>query len=63
MVAETTVARRIKRRGGLARQDRTAPKFPDLLERDFTATAPNQKWVGDKVEIPPNPGKSCAWRP
>jgi putative transposase len=46
------VARRIRRRQGLTRQDRTAPKFPDLLKRDFTATAPNTKWVGDMTEIP-----------
>jgi len=46
------VARRIKRRGGLTRQDKTAPKFPDLLKRDFTATAPNVRWVGDTTEIP-----------
>ena len=51
------VARRIKRRGGLTRQDRTAPKFPDLLKRDFTATAPNQKWVGDMTEIPTASGQ------
>ena len=31
------VARRIKRRNGLTRQDKAAPKFPDLLSRDFTA--------------------------
>ena len=31
------VARRIQRRNGLTRQDKTAPKFPDLLQRDFTA--------------------------
>ncbi len=31
------VARRIRRRNGLTRQDKTAPKFPDLLKRDFTA--------------------------
>lgn len=46
------VARRIKRRNGLTRQDKTAPKFPDLLRRDFTAQAPNTKWVGDMTEIP-----------
>jgi transposase InsO family protein len=46
------VARRIKRRNGLTRQDRTAPKFPDLLRRDFTADRPNAKWVGDMTEIP-----------
>ena len=46
------VARRIKRRNGLTRQDKTAPKFPDLLKRDFTATRPNTRWVGDMTEIP-----------
>lgn len=35
------VARRIRRRNGLIRQDKTAPKFPDLLRRDFTAGRPN----------------------
>ena len=51
------VARRIRRRGGLTRQDRTAPKFPDLVKRDFTASAPNGKWVGDMTEIPTESGK------
>ena len=51
------VARRIKRRNGLTRQDKTAPKFPDLLKRDFTASAPNCKWVGDMTEIPTAAGK------
>ncbi len=46
------VARRIRRRNGLTRQDKTAPKFPDLLRRDFTAQRPNAKWVGDITEIP-----------
>jgi transposase InsO family protein len=49
------VARRIRRRNGLTRQDKTAPKFPDLLRRDFTATAPNTRWVGDITEIPTGP--------
>lgn len=51
------IARVIKRRGGLTRQDKTAPKFPDLLKRDFTASAPNCKWVGDMTEIPTAGGK------
>jgi putative transposase len=51
------VARRIKRRGGLTRQDKAAPKFGDLLKRDFTASAPNQKWVGDMTEIPTGSGQ------
>jgi transposase InsO family protein len=51
------VARRVKRRNGLTRQDKTAPKFPDLLKRDFTAEAPNTRWVGDITEIPTASGK------
>jgi putative transposase len=51
------VARKIRRRNGLTRQDKTAPKFPDLLKRDFTASAPNCKWVGDMTEIPTAAGK------
>ena len=38
------VARRIKRRNGLTKQDKTAPKFPDLLKRDFTADRQNARW-------------------
>ena len=51
------VARRIKRRNGLTRQDKTAPKYPDLLRRDFTAKASNTRWVGDMTEIPTMAGK------
>src|SRR3954466_13552815 len=51
------VARRIRRRNGLTRQDKTAPKFPDLLNRDFTAPQPNATWVGDMTEIPTAAGK------
>jgi transposase InsO family protein len=49
--------RKVKRSRGLTRQDRTAPKFPDLLNRDFTAAAVNQRWVGDMTEIPTDEGK------
>jgi len=51
------VARRIKRRNGLTRQDKTAPKFPDLLRRNFAADRPNARWVGDMTEIPTAAGK------
>ena len=51
------VARRIRRRNGLTKQDKTAPKFPDLLKRDFTADRPNARWVGDMTEIPTAAGK------
>jgi putative transposase len=66
-VGENTVAdsmqrqglfgRKPKRRKGLTKQDKTAAKFPDLLKRDFTATAPNLKWCGDVTEIPTGEGK------
>ena len=49
--------RKVKRNRGLTRQDRTAVKFPDLLKRDFTAAAPNLRWVGDMTEIPTDEGK------
>jgi transposase InsO family protein len=49
------VARRIRRRNGLTRQDKTAPKLPDLLRRNFTAEEPNARWVGDMTEIPTGP--------
>jgi transposase InsO family protein len=51
------IARRIKRRNGLTKQDKTAPKFSDLLRRDFTADRPNARWVGDMTEIPTAAGK------
>lgn len=57
MRRQQLVARKIRRRNGLTRQDRTAPKFPDLVKRDFTAAAPNRKWVGDMTEIPTEHGK------
>ncbi|MGI8329972.1 IS3 family transposase [Actinomadura scrupuli] len=32
--------------------DRVAGPVPDLLRRDFTATAPNSRWVGDITYLP-----------
>jgi transposase InsO family protein len=31
--------------------DHTDPVAANLLDRDFTATAPNQRWVGDTTEF------------
>jgi putative transposase len=66
-VSVNTVADSMRRQGlqgrqpkhpkGLTRQDRKAPKFPDLLNRDFTAPAVNVKWCGDITEIPTDEGK------
>jgi transposase InsO family protein len=49
--------RKPKRPKGLTKQDKKAPKFPDLLHRDFNASAPNRKWCGDITEIPTDEGK------
>ena len=46
-----------KRRKGLTRPDKRKRPFPDLLNRDFTAPAPNLKWCGDITEIPTDEGK------
>jgi len=51
------VARVIKRRRCLTKQDKKAAKFPDLVRRDFTASRINEKWVGDITEIPTASGK------
>jgi putative transposase len=66
-VSVNTVAESMRRQGlqgrkpkhpkGLTRQDKKAPKFPDLLKRDFSASAPNLKWCGDITEIPTDEGK------
>lgn len=33
------------------RGDETTPRPPDLVDRDFTATRPNQLWVADLTYI------------
>jgi transposase InsO family protein len=57
MARQGLVARVQKRRKNLTRQDKRAVPFPDLVNRDFTAPAPNMKWVGDMTEIPTDEGK------
>jgi putative transposase len=39
--------RRVCRRVRTTDSDHVRPVAPNLLQRDFSATAPNQKWVGD----------------
>jgi transposase InsO family protein len=51
------VARRIRRRNGLTKQDKTKAPFPDLLRRNFTAERVNARWVGDITEVPTASGK------
>lgn len=57
MRRQNLVARDKRRRKNLTRPDKAAVPFPDLLGRDFTAAAPNVKWVGDMTEIPTLEGK------
>ena len=37
--------------------------MPDLLRRDFTAPAPNQRYVGDITYLPCPTGSTCTWPP
>jgi putative transposase len=57
MARQGLVARPKKRRKNLTRPDKRAVPFPDLVQRDFTASALNMKWVGDMTEIPTDEGK------
>jgi putative transposase len=47
MAHEGLVARPKRRRRHLTRPDRAAVPAPDLVGRDFSASAPNVKWCGD----------------
>jgi transposase InsO family protein len=57
MARQGLVARPKKRRKNLTRPDKRAVPFPDLVKRDFSASTPNMKWVGDMTEIPTDEGK------
>ncbi len=56
MARQGLQARTRPRRRGLTRPDKSADPVPDLLRRDFTAEAPDQKWVGDFKQIPTDQG-------
>ena len=45
-----------RRRHHLTRQAKTAPHIPDLVERDFTAEAPDRKWATDISYVPTTSG-------
>ena len=57
MARQGLVARPKRRFRSLTRPDKAAPPAPDLLGRDFSAEAINQKWCGDLTEIPTQEGK------
>ncbi len=50
-------ARRRRRRKQTTRQGRGRWRAPDLIGRDFPATAVNRKWYGDGTEVPTDEGK------
>jgi len=57
MAADGLAGRPKKRRKNLTRPDKRVVPFPDLVHRDFRASAPNVKWCGDMTEIPTLEGK------
>lgn len=67
-VARAWLRVRIKRRNGLTRQDKTAPKFPDLLRAGLHRPAA-QHQVGRRHDRDPDrrrarpAGPGCTWRP
>ncbi|MGC5342086.1 IS3 family transposase [Streptomyces sp. DT171] len=50
---------RLRRRHRTTVPDPAAAKAPDLIGRDFTAPAPNTKYVGDITYLPIEGGKFC----
>ena len=51
LMREAEIAGISPRRGGFTRRDPGATFAPDLVERDFTAPAPNRLWVTDLTMI------------
>ena len=45
---------------GITREDAKAQKSENLIGRDFTAAAPDQKWLSDITEIQCSDGKLYA---
>lgn len=57
LMAELGIAGRCGRRKlRTTRRDPAATPAPDLLERDFTASAPDQRWSGDITYVPTGEG-------
>lgn len=42
---------------GITREDATAQKSENRIQRDFRSVAPNKKWLSDITEIPCSDGK------
>jgi putative transposase len=48
--------RRVHRRVHTTDSNHSRPVAPNVLQRDFSASAPNQKWVGDILGVPTDEG-------
>ena len=57
MQAEGHVARVRRRYRSTTMSEHDQPIAPNILDRDFTAAAPNQRWVGDTTELLTPTGK------
>ena len=56
MAARTLIARKKRRFVRTTVADPTKQPAPNVLNREFTADAPNRKWVSDITEIPTDEG-------
>jgi transposase InsO family protein len=56
MREEEIAAKRKHRRVNTTKRDESHPVAPNLLNREFTASAPNKKWVTDITYIPTKQG-------
>ena len=57
MREQDLVARPKRRRKGTTRPGKGRWRAPDLIGRDFPAQRVNQKWYGDRTELPTDEGK------
>ena len=61
MAANGIAGIRLRRRVRTTIGEPADPVVPDLLERDFTAEAPNSVYVGDITYLPCGVERTCTW--
>lgn len=55
---QSGLIKKVKRHpNSITREDAAAQKSENLINRDFTAEAPNEKWLSDIIEVPCSDGK------
>jgi len=57
MKANGLMQKRKRNPNSLTREERRAQKSENLIKQDFTAQAPNKKWLSDITEVPTSEGK------